>query len=189
MTTPPPSLEKRVSIACLLHSNPCIRSSSFLTQFMRATPSILLKQFIYSTFSPLPSTNLIPHVSALYNSVGSLILSYIRTSTCTQVQFSIKYSTHSLKPPNPLPLDCSLRHIPFNFSNRVHMGPQVFKSELPEVVSTHSHTFIRPPLLSLEHSITTSTHFHSQCIYFPCPYDSLTPNFICQRISITFKHS
>ena len=53
-----------------------LRTSSFLTRSIRDTPTKLLKHFISKTFTFLHSALLIPHASAPYNSVGTIIPSY-----------------------------------------------------------------------------------------------------------------
>ena len=67
--------------ACALLANSLyipalLRTSSFLTIFIRDTPTKLFKHFISKTFTFLLSALLIPHASALYNAVGSITPSY-----------------------------------------------------------------------------------------------------------------
>ena len=55
---------------------PLIRTSSFLTLFIRHTSTELLKHFISKTVTFILSALLIPHASAPYNAVCSITLSY-----------------------------------------------------------------------------------------------------------------
>ena len=81
-----------------------LRTSSFLTRFIRDTPTKLLKHFISRTFTLL----LIPHASAPYNAVGTNTPSYRHFLAYPQSSITLHTFQRS---PRSIPLVHSVYHI------------------------------------------------------------------------------